>query len=485
MATPHRPSRAAIAKPRATSTRHARQRSDAELIVAMTGMVRADAALRPTIQQLAENLLRVFSASRILIAARKHAGGRALLWTAQSARHDAPARVHCSPLGRSDRDAYLSPGPACWHALRRAGSSETAQFETTCRGRAGERLGPKWSGIVPAALGVLQPRRSCVSVAFEFGAEWTARLYVVDPKVNRPRQSILRLARSLVDSLSHALYNLYLIDRLQTGAAAVERANLGRALHDGVIQSLIAAEMEVHMACQRLARGAVVTVAELLKIQEVIRHQVLGVRDLMQRIKPIQLQPDELCAVLSECVEKFKADTGISCSFFANVNQVSLPPAMCRHVVRIVQEALSNVRKHSGARRALVRIEEANSLWRLTIEDNGRGLVGSAANLSPMVISECVRSLDGRLRLLPAPGSGLLLEITFTGYAEPEQVSLPSDEVIHAQEDGDRIVRSRARSHEAQRDRSLGRSAAPTLEARLVHSLESSLTRRCEVFPGE
>src|SRR5260221_10678381 len=94
---------------------------------------------------------------------------------------------------------------------------------------------------------------------------------------------------------------------------------------------------------------------------------------------------------------------------------------MCTEVVRIVQEGLSSVRKHSGARHVSVRITEANARWRLTIEDDGRGLDAAATKLSPMVIKECVRSLGGELKLQSAPGSGLRLEIVFTGRVDPEE----------------------------------------------------------------
>src|SRR5206468_3936383 len=125
---------------------------------------------------------------------------------------------------------------------------------------------------------------------------------------------------------------------------------------------------------------------------------------------------DELCHVLSDAVAKFRADTGIACSFSADVAQVSLPPATCPVVVRIVQEALSNVRKHSGARNVLVDIRETRGQWRLVIEDDGGGLDATVATPSPLVIRECVKSLDGDLHVLRTPGGGLRLEIAFTGY---------------------------------------------------------------------
>jgi signal transduction histidine kinase len=371
--------------------------------------------LQATVQQLAQHLLSLFSCRRILVAAREHESGRALLWTAQGSDRNFTPIVQTSTLSRSRREGFFAPAPACWHALRRGGSTGTDQFEIMYLGRLGTT--PEWCRFVPRSWKVLDRPSACLAAAFEFGSEWTCRLFVVDPKLNRPRRNILRLAQGLVAALSPALYNLYIAEQRRTIAAETERANLARALHDEVIQSLIAAEMEVHTACLRSTKGSVVGAAELGRIQDILHDEVLGLRDLMQRIKPVQIQPEELCDTLAECVAKFKADTGIAASFFASVQHVSLPPAMCPPIVRLVQEALANVRKHSGARCVAVTIDETNGHWRLLIEDDGRGIDWNGDTFTPLVIRDCVRAVDGELKVMAAASGGLRLEIAFTGYS--------------------------------------------------------------------
>jgi len=390
--------------------------SDAEVIVGLVRQLRADAGLEPTIRALAVNVFRLFSCSRIVVAARERDGERASLWTAHAAGAETSPRVQSASLERSSREAFFSSAPACWHARRRRKRSSAGDFEIVHQGPGGNPTCAAWSRFIPRALDVLRPRRSCIAVAFEFGPDWTCRLFVVDSRVKRARQNVMRLAQDLVAALAPALYTCYAAERLRTGAADTKRANLARALHDGVIQSLIAAEMEVHSAWRRSLEGSNVSTAELRRIQDILHNEVLGLRDLMQRIKPVQIQPEELCDALSDCVARFKADTGVGCFFSAGVEQVSLPPASCALVVRIVQEALSNVRKHSGARNVRVDIQESRGQWRLVVEDDGRGFDASGVAPSPVVVRECVRSLDGDLQVMHASGGGLRLEITFTGY---------------------------------------------------------------------
>ena len=72
-------------------------------------------------------------------------------------------------------------------------------------------------------------------------------------------------------------------------------------------------------------------------------------------------------------VDRFRRDTGIAARFVSELEEVSLSRDTCQEIVRIVQEALVNVRKHSEARHAVVRLERKNGQWKLTIDDDGRG----------------------------------------------------------------------------------------------------------------
>ena len=104
-------------------------------------------------------------------------------------------------------------------------------------------------------------------------------------------------------------------------------------------------------------------------------------------------------------------------------------PVVCalrttHELVRIVQEALANVRKHSRARNVLVRLAERERGFTLTVEDDGCGfefegrLTGaelSARRLGPAIIQQRVRMIGAVLAIESTPGAGARLEITFDG----------------------------------------------------------------------
>jgi signal transduction histidine kinase len=98
-----------------------------------------------------------------------------------------------------------------------------------------------------------------------------------------------------------------------------------------------------------------------------------------------------------------------------------MPQRVCREILRIVQEGLVNVRKHSGARHALVRLGSSQGKWSLTMEDDGKGFPFSGrynqeqmeeAGKGPMIIKERVRLIAGELTVESNPGQGTRLEIS-------------------------------------------------------------------------
>lgn len=141
----------------------------------------------------------------------------------------------------------------------------------------------------------------------------------------------------------------------------------------------------------------------------------------MQRIKPLDVEANNLRAHVIELVERLQRETGITTRFVCESTLTIWPRETREAVARIVQEALVNVRKYSGATHVLVQFDRGNGHWRLTIEDNGHGFpfsgCFSAAELEadgkgPLVIKEYVRSIDGELTLESIAGRGSRMVIT-------------------------------------------------------------------------
>jgi signal transduction histidine kinase len=207
-----------------------------------------------------------------------------------------------------------------------------------------------------------------------------------------------------------------------TKAKAMDRALVARELHDGAIQSLIGLEVQVDVLRRQAAAENSAMTPELLRIQQMLRQEVLNLRELMRQMKPIDLDPRQLPEFLAESVDKFRRETGIRASFVSDLREVSLSPRICTELARIAQEALVNVRRHSGAANVILRLSLENGAGRLVVDDDGRGfdftgrLVQTeldAARKGPVIIKERVRAIGGQLSIESTPGRGARLEITF------------------------------------------------------------------------
>jgi signal transduction histidine kinase len=261
--------------------------------------------------------------------------------------------------------------------------------------------------------------KSVLAVNLEVGREWTGRLILVNGRLGWNRERELRFVQIVVGQVAPALYSIYLFRRLRSRAGAMERARVARELHDTAIQSLISIEMQIDVLRRRV-NGQSQTV-ELGHIQKLLREEVLNMRELMQSMKPVEIGPHQFLDFLAQLVERFRSDTGVDARFVSELEEVTLPSSACRELARVVQEGLVNVRKHSGARSVYVRFGAQNGLWKLVIDDDGRGFQFTGRltltelddlHRGPAVIKERVRAIGGDLMIESSPGHGSRLEIT-------------------------------------------------------------------------
>jgi signal transduction histidine kinase len=281
--------------------------------------------------------------------------------------------------------------------------------------------------------------RTCPEVGsvavFSIGSRdgWSGRFLLVDPSFDSSRKRSLRFLQRLVHLAAPVVHDAHHLHTLRSRAKAFERARLARELHDGVIPSLAAAAMHVDTLRRRVSPSG--QAVELDQLQQVIQEEALKLRDVMQRLKPIAVEPDERLRALSDLIDRFQRDTGIAASFSGTLDPSRVTPRTYGKVLRIVQEALINVRKHSGARHVSVRLVAQERSVGMTIQDNGHGFrppshlvhdqsakrIARISTWRPKltVIEECVRAIDGQLSVESSPRHGVRLQITIPLLARP------------------------------------------------------------------
>jgi len=161
------------------------------------------------------------------------------------------------------------------------------------------------------------------------------------------------------------------------------------------------------------------TAGKLTYIQKLLRQEILNVRDLMEQLRPHPDDARHLGERLTELADRFHRETGIDVRFRSNVDHFDLPAELCHELTRIVQEALINIRKHSGAGNVLLSLHVDEAAWKLIIADDGRGFgfVGTASHaelaagrIGPRTIRERVEVIGATLQMRSGP-DGARLEI--------------------------------------------------------------------------
>ncbi len=390
-------------------------RAEKAVVTGTLSRIRVEAGLTGTIEAIFHEAMAMYGASKVVVASQESHSQRVFVGELNKPDGKMPSEFRWLESASRDAKSYLDafPGTVCFAAI------DGDRWKTLALDDGGHQVPvPNLAPI--AQLREVQSFDSVVTVAFLFGSEWRGRVFLFNPSWRGEKQEELRFLLDLVHQVGPAIYNVYLLHRLRRRAGAAERARFARELHDGAVQSLIAVEMQVDVVRRQLDAGKPIG-SELGRIQGLLREEVLKLRELMQQMKAIDVDSQRLLGVLNDTVERFQRETGISARFVTDLEILDMPQRVCREILRIVQEGLVNVRKHSGARHALVRLASNPAKWSLTMEDDGKGFPFAGrynqdqmeeAGKGPMIIKERVRLISGELTIESNPGQGTRLEIS-------------------------------------------------------------------------
>jgi len=388
-------------------------RAEKAVITETLSRIRVESGLTGTIEQIFHEFMSMYGASRVLVVSQETHTQRTFAGELNK-ELGSHAEFHWMESGLRDATKYLVdlPGEVCYASV--AGN----RWKTLTLDNSGHAI-PVTDHSPFSDLRQTQPFDSMISVAFLFGTDWRGRVCMFNPSWKGEKQEELRFLLDLVRQVGPAVYNVYLLHRLRRRASAAERARFARELHDGAVQSLIAMEMQVDVV-RRQAEANRPIDGELGRIQKLLREEVLKLRELMQQMKAIDVDSQRLLGVLRDTVERFQRETGISARFVTDLDEVNMPQRVCREILRIVQEGLVNVRKHSGAKHALIRLTSSGESWNLIVEDDGKGFPFAGrfnhqqmqkAGQGPTIIKERVDLIAGQLTVESTPGQGTRLEV--------------------------------------------------------------------------
>ena len=186
-------------------------------------------------------------------------------------------------------------------------------------------------------------------------------------------------------------------------------ASISRELHDDFGQILTA----LGAMLQRAARRAPEIAGELQEVREIVQSTLEKVRALSHALHPVVLDEAGLESALDVYLPAFERQNGIAIRYEKTGASRELDREVSIHLYRVIQEALTNVARHSGAKNAAVRLAFGPDRITLEVEDDGVGFGPQhGRGMGLISMRERAEMLSGRIEFLPGRAGGALVRIT-------------------------------------------------------------------------
>jgi signal transduction histidine kinase len=199
---------------------------------------------------------------------------------------------------------------------------------------------------------------------------------------------------------------------------------ISRELHDEFGQILTAMGAMIGRARAHAPESSPLR-TELLEVREIAQNTLEKVRSLSQALHPVMLDEAGLESTIEWYLPMVEKQTGIAISYEKSGRPFPVSGDSAVHIYRVLQEALNNVARHSGSKKARVRLHFAESTLKLEVADNGTGFsdAPSRRGLGLVAMRERAELLGGSIRFEPAPGGGtsVRLEVPRESFSKEVQ----------------------------------------------------------------
>ena len=248
-------------------------------------------------------------------------------------------------------------------------------------------------------------------------------------------EELVVLFRSIGEHLGMALENARLKRENLRIALMNERAMMAAEVHDSLAQTCAYMKMRVALLTDALRDGEAERAGKYASdVGQALDVAAGQLRELLTQFRS-RMDPMGLLHALEDLAEGFHDRTGIRLEYNNRATDLRLSVDQEAQVFFIIQEALANVARHSGATRAKLTIEGAGDYYVATVEDNGRGGQGFFAianrtggfeehprlrdHFGLSIMRERAHKIGGRIEVANLPQGGFRVRLTFPVLASP------------------------------------------------------------------
>jgi signal transduction histidine kinase/ligand-binding sensor domain-containing protein len=288
-----------------------------------------------------------------------------------------------------------------------------------------------WSAMREIALRVEprwfeRPEVHGVALVAALALAWTLHLWRLRHAARRQALLEHRVQQRTAE-LEHSRSQIQLLSSHNARSLEQERTRISRELHDEMAQQLAALRMEVsvlRLSTRPPSGGEELPVQALVdRVDAIIR----SIRELVTQLRPPALDGG-LCAAIEWMSAKFEQQSGIRCGLELEECAAFAGQDAATMAFRVVQESLTNVRRHSGATAVRIVLKSQGRVSCLEIIDNGVGFeIGrEQTGYGLLGMQERVTALGGRLAIVSTPGQGTVVRVTLEAPADREAASASS-----------------------------------------------------------
>jgi len=222
------------------------------------------------------------------------------------------------------------------------------------------------------------------------------------------------LAQALSNQAMLAMQLTRLSAQSRQSAVMAERNRLARDIHDTLAQGFTGVIVQLEAAADATSKGLTRESEEHLdRARDLARESLREARRSVLALRPQALEEKDLCAALEALIKKMTDGTPVQAEFISQGEQRKLPPDWEENLLRIGQEVLTNVLRHSQASHFGAQLEFDECEIRLELRDNGRGFdpAGKYDGFGLIGMKERVEGMGGRLDIQSASSTGTTIKI--------------------------------------------------------------------------
>jgi len=238
------------------------------------------------------------------------------------------------------------------------------------------------------------------------------------------------LVEALASHLAGGIESLRVAAAEKEAAVSEERALLARELHDSIAQSLAFLKIEVTLLRDAESKGDTERLRTAIdEIDTGVRECYGDVRELLLHFRT-RADGEDIEHALRTTLQKFEHQTGLRTRLVMDGHGVALPADVQVQALHVVQEALSNVRKHAGAREVCISVQPTPD-WRFEIADDGSGFDTQAqadeSHVGLRIMRERAQRIGAAVAVHSQPGGGTRVVLTVPHRATPLQENPASE----------------------------------------------------------